>query len=298
MRIVTRPDFDGVVCAVLLCEAENVSEPVKWVEPNDMQKGRVVIKRGDIIANLPFDSRCSLWFDHHYTNRPDVPFKGAYAIAPSAAGIVFVYYQKRFRRDYRELVRAADRIDAAELTRDEVEHPENNDYVLLSMTVSGREKADEPYWNLLVDLLRRSDIETIMVDPEVSRRCRAVVQQNARYREHLLNHTTLQGHVAVTDFRCFEKAPTGNRFLCYSLFPDSAVSVKIRYDHRDRNRIVVSVGHSIFNPLCRVNAGLMLKNFGGGGHHGAGGCSFDAKKADDYIPRIIEILVKNEPNEP
>jgi oligoribonuclease NrnB/cAMP/cGMP phosphodiesterase (DHH superfamily) len=65
MRIVTRPDFDGVVCAVLLYEAENVNVPVKWVEPNDMQKGIVDIHEGDIVANLPYDERCALWFDHH-----------------------------------------------------------------------------------------------------------------------------------------------------------------------------------------------------------------------------------------
>ena len=50
MRIVTRPDFDGVVCAALLYEAEKINNPVKWVEPGDMQKGMIEIRPGDIIA--------------------------------------------------------------------------------------------------------------------------------------------------------------------------------------------------------------------------------------------------------
>jgi hypothetical protein len=29
----------------------------------------VEIRKGDTIANLPYDDRCTLWFDHHYTNR-------------------------------------------------------------------------------------------------------------------------------------------------------------------------------------------------------------------------------------
>ncbi|MBW2563261.1 MAG: exopolyphosphatase, partial [Deltaproteobacteria bacterium] len=68
MRIVTRPDFDGVVCAALLYETEEITEPVKWVEPSDIQKGMIEIRTGDIIANLPYNEKCSLWFDHHYTN--------------------------------------------------------------------------------------------------------------------------------------------------------------------------------------------------------------------------------------
>ena len=88
MRIVTRPDFDGLVCAVLLFEAENITEPVKWVEPHEIQKKLVDIKDGDIMANLPYDERCSMWFDHHYSNMIDKTFEGSFGIAPSAAGVV------------------------------------------------------------------------------------------------------------------------------------------------------------------------------------------------------------------
>ena len=121
MRIITRPDFDGVVCAVLLSDALKIEKPVKWAEPNAVQRGLVDIRKGDIVANLPYHDRCTLWFDHHYTNRIYRTFNGAFKIAPSAAGIIFEYYRDSFQRDYRELVAAADKIDAAELTLDEVD---------------------------------------------------------------------------------------------------------------------------------------------------------------------------------
>jgi len=38
------------------------------VEPKFMQDGQVEIRRGDVIANLPYDPNCTLWFDHHVTN--------------------------------------------------------------------------------------------------------------------------------------------------------------------------------------------------------------------------------------
>ena len=297
MRILTRPDFDGVVCAALLYEAEDITEPVKWVEPNDLQRGLVDVRHGDIIANLPYDDRCTLWFDHHHTNKIDTPFKGAFKIAPSAAGVIFDYYKSRFEYDYTELITATDKIDSADLSMDEVLCPENYGVVLLSMTVLGRDEYDDGYWNRLVHLFRKSKIDQVLKDPEVNARCDAAVEKNKIYKDILKKHTILNEHVSITDFRVFDKMPTGNRFLVYSLFPEAVVSVKIRYDDKNKQRVAVSVGHSIFNRNCKVNAGVMLSAFEGGGHRAAASCRFDAEKADDYIPKIIDILLKNEDNE-
>ena len=296
MRIVTRPDFDGVVCAVLLLEVENISQPIKWVQPSNMQKGRVPIFKDDIIANLPYRENCALWFDHHYTNQLQQRFKGAFRIAPSAAGVIFSYYNGKFNQDYNELVEFTDKIDSADLTEEEVNNPENDPYILLSMTVNGRDTTDEAYWNRLVDLLRTTDIDGVMADPEVKRRCRRVVEDNRNYRRLILAHTRLEEHVSVTDFRTLFPAPDGNRFLVYVLFPEAVVSVRIRHDDQDHENIIVNVGHSIFNRNCRVNVGHMLSQFEGGGHPGAGSCTFHESKADEYISRIIDVLVKNEAN--
>ena len=297
MRIVTRPDFDGVVCAALIYEAENVTEPVQWVQPNEIQKGRVDIRKGDILANLPYDERCSLWFDHHYSNRIHQSFKGVFRIAPSAAGIIFEHYRNRFQRDYSELIEETDKIDSADLSQDEVLYPEKFPYLLLSMTIVPKDDQGEKYWNRLVELLRKYEIDKILDDPEVKQRCEAVIEQNKEFKKSLLKHTQLIEHVSVTDFRALGQAPVGNRFLVYSLFPTSVVSVKIRYDDDSRQRIAVSVGHSIFNRNCNVNVGHMLSKFEGGGHRGAGSCRFHVDKAEDYIPKILDILIKNENNE-
>jgi hypothetical protein len=297
MRIVTRPDFDGVVCATLLIDALDIDEPILWVEPNAVQKGHVEIGPEDVVANLPYPSGCALWFDHHYTNRHNQSFEGVFEIAPSAAGLIYKYYQNRFSRDYSGLVAATDRIDAADLTEDEVLHPEKYDFVLLSMTVTDGADSDESYWNHLVDLLGRKPVADIMEDPLVKERCGRACQLNANYVDYLQAFTRVEAHVAVTDFRTLPNAPVGNRFLVYSLFPETAVNMRICNITPPGDIIAVSVGHSIFNPNCRVNAGLLLSEFEGGGHRGAASCRFAAHKADDYIPRILDILLKNEDNE-
>lgn len=293
MRVVTRPDFDGVVCAVLLMDALQIESPVLWVQPSDMQHRRVEIQDGDVIANLPYHEACTLWFDHHYSNQPKTAVAGVFKIAPSAAGIIYDYYRDRLDRDYTELVRQTDRIDSADLVLDEILHPEKYPFVLLSMTITDHSAEESRYWDYLVTLLRSRSMSQVLTDPEVARRCRQVVTTNIAYEQALRAHTTLEGHVSITDFRDLDSPPNGNRFLVYSLFPDCTVNVKILY--HTNNKASIKVGHSILNRNCRVNVGKMLSAFEGGGHPGAGACRFAREKASDYLERIVGILQKNMP---
>jgi oligoribonuclease NrnB/cAMP/cGMP phosphodiesterase (DHH superfamily) len=295
MRIVTRPDFDGIVCAALILEAENVSSPVKWVSPGDMQKGNVDIHPGDIIANLPYHPNCSLWFDHHFSNRIRYKTKGLFEIAPSAAGLVFKYYQNKLQKDFTKLVAETDKIDSANLSLNEILTPEKYPFVLLSMTIQDHIPSDEPYWNNVLDLLRKEDIETILSDTEVRKRSKIVIHENIAYKTLLEKHTHLLERVAISDFRELDSMPYGNRFLVYSMYPEAVVSVKIGFENPRKENVIVKVGHSILNRNCRINVGQMLSYFDGGGHKGAGSCTFPVDKADEYLPKIIDILRENEP---
>ncbi len=295
MRIVTRPDFDGIVCAALILEAENFPAPVKWVSPGDMQKGNIDIRRGDIIANLPYHPNCSLWFDHHFSNRLRYKTKGLFEIAPSAASLVLKYYQNKLQKDFTELVAETDKIDSANLSLNEILTPEKYPYVLLSMTIQDHILSDEPYWNKVLELLRNEDIETILSDTEVRKRSKTVIAENVSYKALLEKHTHLLENVAVSDFRKLDSMPYGNRFLVYSMFPEAVVSVKIGFENPRKEKVIVKVGHSILNRNCRINVGQMLSYFEGGGHKGAGSCSFPVEKTDEYLQKIIEILRENEP---
>lgn len=293
MRIVTRPDLDGVVCAALLCDIDPVKMPVEWVSPDEIQNGLVKVKCGDIIANLPYHPKCALWFDHHISNRMDIPFRGAYKLEPSAARVVYDYYKERFSRDYEDLVKETDKVDSAAFSLDEVLHPERYPFILLSMTIQSHLKADAPYWNLLVELLQSDEIGTILKHPEVRRRCDAVIDQNMAYEDHLKAHTTIIKDVAITDFRSLDQKPRGNRYLVYALYPEAIVHMNVGCHDDDRSQIVVGVGYNIFNRRCRVNVGDLLSRFGGGGHRAVGACRFHVDEADEYIRQILDGLIKN-----
>jgi oligoribonuclease NrnB/cAMP/cGMP phosphodiesterase (DHH superfamily) len=298
MRIVTRPDFDGIVCAVFIEESETITEPVKWIEPGDVQQGTAEIKSGDIMANLPYDDRCSVWFDHHISNVPFSEVEGLFRIAPSAAGLVYEYYKNKglLKKDYDELVEQTDIIDAADLTKDQVLNPQNYSYILLSMTVKSKDASDPPYWKKLVSLLRDQPIEEILKDEEVKTRAENVIKENVAFEKYLKKHTRIHGNISVTDFRAFEKSPSGNRFLTYHLFPETIASITIRNKIENKDQILLSIGKSIFNNKSNVNIGQLLSGYNGGGHDGAGGCTLDIDTAENDIEEIIDIMVKDGKN--
>ena len=63
-RLVTRSDFDGLVCAALLKEI-GLLDDILFVHPKDMQDGKVEVDSGDITTNLPYVPGVGLAFDHH-----------------------------------------------------------------------------------------------------------------------------------------------------------------------------------------------------------------------------------------
>jgi hypothetical protein len=289
-RIITRPDFDGVICAVLLKKALGDGIPVTWTQPSEVQSGSFPVRPGDVVANLPLTGKVALWFDHHVSNTTDIPYKGSYRLAPSAARVIFDYFPALMEPHHRELVHQADKIDSARLTLDEIRQPELYPYVLLSMTIP----AEDPYCDLLVDLLGSRAIDEVMTDPLVRRRCDHAISANKAYEYHLIRHTRLQDHVSITDFRGLTPAPEGNRFLIYSLFPQACVNVKL---YHEGPNAVIKLGHSILNACCRVNVGKLLSHYNGGGHHGAGAARFARDRAEAYIAEIIDVLMRNQPDE-
>jgi hypothetical protein len=293
-RIITRPDFDGIVCAVLLKEALGHDIPTLWTQPNQIQNGKVQLGTEDIIANLPFSRGCHLWFDHHVSNAIEKQHGGLFRIAPSAAGLVFEYFRHKIDRRFQDLVQQADKIDSAQLNLDEILHPERHDYILVSMTLNDNPNPDRHYCDHLVKLLAHQTIDRVLADPLVKAAADRAVLENKTYATHLQDHTRAITTVSLTDFRGMEPVPNGNRFLVYSLFPDTVVNVKVFHEN---DLTVVKIGHSIINRNCHVNVGRLLAKFGGGGHRGAGACRLPKDTCEQDLLQIIEILKQNAPED-
>ena len=142
-RLVTRSDFDGLACAMMLRELNLVDE-IKFVHPKDVQDGKVELTANDITTNLPYDPRVSLAFDHHESEVDRLKAKkvgGQLIIDPkarSAARVVYDYYggKNTFKTISEELMTAVDKGDSADFTMDEVLHPDG--WVLLHFLMDPR----------------------------------------------------------------------------------------------------------------------------------------------------------------
>jgi hypothetical protein len=316
MRLVTRADFDGLVCGALVTKFENISEYL-FVEPKFMQDGLVDIRSGDIITNLPYHPSCTLWFDHHITNttpafaRPIVLGKGGFRLAPSAARVVYEYYSEVGNRHeaignskarpeeilpflnsqrITYLLQEADRIDAGKLEKEDVLDPQG--YVLISMTTDGRNAGDEPYWLKVIDLLRDRTLEEMLDDPDVKRRCQKIRDEQEKLKKLLLDHAELRGNVIYVDLRGVNAIPDGNRFLIFTLFPEGNIQVKVTLDSQRDNTTAISVGYNIFNPTSKVNVGELLTNYGGGGHRVVGSSRVPNDQAEQAIREIVEAVTE------
>jgi oligoribonuclease NrnB/cAMP/cGMP phosphodiesterase (DHH superfamily) len=281
-------------CSVLITEAEDI-DSIELVHPQDIADQGFTVREGDILANLPYDSRCTKWFDHHAATRayraPPEQFEGRYGLTPSSARLVYDYYieRKPALHRFEEFVKEVDRFDGADLGIEDVTDPQG--YILLGFTLDPRTGlgAFSSYFRTLVELLKQEPIEQILEHEEVKERIERIRKEEDAFLEVMKRTSRQVGNVVVTDLREESALPIGNRFLIYTLFPDVNVSIRLAWGP-ERKFVVATVGHSILNRTCEVHVGELLAKYGGGGHKGAGATPLVTNVADRLVEQMIEDL--------
>lgn len=292
MRLVTRGDLDGLTSAVLLSTMGKI-DSIELIHPQDITDNKFEITENDIMANLPYHPRCALWFDHHLltdsNKKPPKDIKGRHAIAPSAARVIYDYYASDKLKKYEHLVRETDRLDAAQLSLEDITHPKG--VILLGFTIDGRTGIGQfqDYFENLVEWLQTMPIEEVLKQPDVAVRVRFLKDENANFHKVLKENSRLDGNVIITDFRSVEEVPVGNRFLVYTLFSEANVSVRLQWGPK-KSFVAATLGHSIFKRTSRASCGEICSRFGGGGHRGAGAVPLRGDHVDDQIAEIIKML--------
>jgi nanoRNase/pAp phosphatase (c-di-AMP/oligoRNAs hydrolase) len=298
-RLVTRSDFDGLVCAVLLKHLDLI-EDIKFVHPKDMQDKKVEIFPEDITTNLPYMENAHLCFDHHLSETIRNAGKKENHIidaeAPSAARVVWDYYGglKAFPRSWTEMMDAVDKGDAAQYNSEEVLHPKN--WELLNFIMDARTGLGRFHtfrisnYNLMMDLIdycKDHGIEDILKLPDVKERVDLYFSHAEKFKEQILRCSTVHKNLIVLDLRNEETIYAGNRFMIYALFPECNISIHQMWGLRKLNT-VFAVGKSIFDRSSKTNVGELMLEYGGGGHQAAGTCQVYNQEADD----TLELLIK------
>lgn len=308
MRLVTRSDFDGLVCAVLLRDVEQI-DAIEFVHPKDVQDGKIAIGSQDILTNLPYVPGVGLWFDHHSSeivrNDDTATYRGRFEIAPSAARVVYNHYAEAGRREalqrYDALMESVDKYDAAQLNVDDVTNPRG--WMLLSYVMDPRTGlayhrsyaiSNKDLMTKMIELIAKhpDDPDAVLADADVKERIDRYFQQQEEFEKVMRERSTVEKNVIVTDLRGIGELPAGNRFLIYTMFPQQNIQVRI-FDGRKGEFTVCAVGHSIFNRTSKTDVGKLMDRHGGGGHRGAGTCQLPNSRAESTIRDIIEEIKRD-----
>jgi oligoribonuclease NrnB/cAMP/cGMP phosphodiesterase (DHH superfamily) len=290
MRLVTRGDLDGVTSAVLISTMEKIDD-IELIHPQDLTDKKFEVENNDIIANLPYHPNCAMWFDHHEftmgSERPSDTFKGRHEIAPSVARVIYDYYASDRLEPYEYLVKETDRFDSAQLTFQDVLNPKG--IILLGFTIDARTGIGKfkEYFVLLVNWLKSLTIEDILSQSLVKKRVQLLKENNEQFLKILHENSREEGNVVITDFRSLDRVPIGNRFLVYTLFPKTNISIRLQWGP-GKKFVAVTLGHNIFNKTSLTNCGQICSDFGGGGHKGAAACPLKPDKAEKEIAEIIK----------
>ena len=305
-RLVTRSDFDGLVCAMILRE-KNLINDIKFVHPKDVQDGKIEINEFDITTNLPFDERVGLAFDHHeseLTRLSGVDYEGRYIIDPdakSAARVVYDYYggAEALPRISDEIMEAVDKGDSADFTLEEVLEPK--DWVLMNFLMDARTGLGRFHdfrisnYDLmmeLIDLCIDHPIDQVLELPDVKERVDLYFEQQELFKQQVQKLARVEGRVVVLDLRNEDVIYAGNRFMVYALYPETQISIHVAWGFRKQNTAVM-IGKSIINKGSEANIGEICLKYGGGGHRNAGTCQIDNDKVDTDLPDIIAALNKD-----
>lgn len=301
-RLVTRSDFDGLACAMMLKEL-NIIDEIKFVHPKDVQDGKVELSSDDYTTNLPFDPRVKLAFDHHAseTERLQTDFYDNLIIdenARSAARVLYNYYggSETFKTVSPELLDAVDKGDSADFTLDEILNPKG--WVLLHFIMDARTGLGRFHnfrisnYDLMMELIdycRFHTIDEILELPDVKERVDLYFEQQELFKAQIERIHKINGDVVILDLRNEDVIFVGNRFIVYAMYPDVKVSVHIVWG-RERQNTAVMIGKSILNKTSKVDIGDICLKYGGGGHVNAGTCQLDNDKVDNQLPEIIAML--------
>ncbi|MBR4158396.1 MAG: exopolyphosphatase [Oscillospiraceae bacterium] len=302
-RLVTRSDFDGLACAMMLKELKLIDE-IKFVHPKDVQDGKIELTKNDITTNLPYDPRVGIAFDHHESEEERlkaVETGGKLIIDPkakSAARVVYDYYggEKAFPRISEDLMTAVDKGDSADFTLDEILHPTG--WVLLHYLMDARTGlgrfhefriSNYALMMELIDYCLEHDIDQILQLPDVKERVDLYFEQSELFEAQLKRIAKVYDKVVVLDLRNEEVIHAGNRFMIYALYPETQISVHVAWGYQKQNTAVM-IGKSIVNKGSEVDIGALCLRYGGGGHRNAGTCQLDNDKVDAQLPEIIKAL--------
>lgn len=302
-RLVTRSDLDGLMCGALLNELEMIDDVI-FTNASEMQKNKVIITENDIIANLPYNEKAYMCFDHHESEQIKNSFKKNLILdadCDSVSRVIFNYFggSKRFKNISWQMIKEVDSTKGLGISYRDIIEPKK--WVLLSIILDSRTNLEKFVGKDLTNPLNdffiyfidnigvkkgKKDIEEIISHPDIMERESLLEKNYDKFNKQLEKLTYIDNNVAVLDFRDEEIIP-GNRF---SVFANSEAEINyvIYLNHgSERNTTAIGIRKNPLSKSMNKHIGLLLYKYGGGGNSIAGTCEISTLKEEKTIEDLI-----------
>jgi hypothetical protein len=287
-RILADSDMDGLFGAAVL-KAYRPEAEVVFTHAAALRSGMMDehVDRHTALVDLPFHPACGWYVDHHMTNRPTANEAEAFAreggtqhweATPSAARLAYELLVDITDMDHlKPMMPVVDALDSGGISK--AMFLEDGPLLQLSRTCTSRDPA---YMDRLVDLLTQgATFETLIDDPVVKERLKAVVVERQAALDHVEQHTTIVDRLAICRFD--ETPLRSNGYLVTAWAGDLADACCIVHGYADgdlatpgRPPLSASFYANSFLPggqgrydLSRMATALDIT---GGGHANACGC--------------------------
>jgi len=301
-RLLTRADFDGLVCAILLRQI-GVADEVRFAHPKEFQDGRVKVTSRDILANVPYVPGCAMTFDHHASEQSRFQGKPPPNFildlkAPSAARLVYDFYggAKRFPKVPSEMMEAVDKANRASFGYEEILRPKG--WTLLAYILDPRTGLDglgklkttiQQMVEQLVEFGPTHSIAQILDHPAVKERADLYRVEVDQCIAQIRRLAVVKKSVVILDLRKEKTIRAGNRFLIYALNPTCNVSIDVLWGDQ-KKKVVLALGKSITNRTCLADLGALALQYGGGGHVNAASCQVAPADAERVLGELVAKL--------
>src|SRR3954447_7283932 len=297
-RLVTRSDFDGLVCAALLKDMDLLDD-IKFVHPKDVQDGLVELGPRDITTNLPYVPDVHICFDHHASETTRVGNgNGNHVIDPAARSAARVVYDhfggaSRFPGISTDMMEAVDKADSASFSEEEILHPKG--WILMSFLMDPRTGLGRFHdfrisnYQLMMQLIEecmRLSIEELLETPDVKERVDLYRAHEPAAVEQIQRCAEVYDNLVVLDLREEEIIHPTNRFMVYAVFGSQNISIHVLWGLKQQNT-VFATGKSIVDRTSRTNVGALMLEYGGGGHEAAGTCQVANEDAERVLGELI-----------
>jgi len=266
---------------------------------------------GDVNAIVDFkystNPRLTWWFDHHQSAflspedaehwKHDTSGQKLYDPAfQSCTKFIATVTRERFGfhpDDLDELVKWADIVDGAQYPNAEEAVDLCSAAAKITLVIESAKGSEIVHH--VIQLMRRGDLEAIVLDPEVyalylplyerHRRSIDIIRERAQYAHRIVSFDLTD--LGIEGY---------NKFIPYYLYPDSIYTVSVS---TSSFRTKVSVGSNPWTPRPpEHNLASICERYGGGGHPRVGAISFPIGAVEDArraAAEIREILASENP---